>query len=76
MAESVLKDHLLFSYGHSKLLVIRGRFKYSSPSLSGHSSEVTLSNMAMPLCHYYYQCIYFSLSPKAVSLMGKQFLGK
>ncbi len=36
-----------------------------------------LSNKAINLCCcYYYQCIYFSLSIKATSLMWPQFLGK
>ncbi len=40
------------------------------------STEATLSNLAINLFHYYYQCIYFSLSPNATSLMWPQFLGK
>ncbi len=38
------------------------------------STEATLS-VAINLCHYYYQCIYFSLSPKATYLWP-QFPGK
>ncbi len=39
------------------------------------STEPTLSNMTN-ICSYYYQCIYFSLSPKVNSLVWPQFLGK
>ncbi len=45
------------------------------PSLSGHSAEATLSNVAINLCRYYYECIH-SPSPKATSLVWPQFLGK
>ncbi len=36
----------------------------------------TLSNKAINLFRYHYQDIYFSLSPKATSLMWPLFLGK
>ncbi len=38
--------------------------------------RATFSNKAINLCHYYYQCIYYSLSPKAACVMWPQFLGK
>ncbi len=40
------------------------------------STEATLSNVAADFWRYYYECIYFSLLPKATSLMWPQFLGK
>ncbi len=46
----------------------------SGPSLGGHSTEATLSNVATYFWPYYYKCIYFSLSPKATSLMWPKFL--
>ena len=46
---------------------------YSNPSLNGHSTEATLSNKAINLRCYLilsiYFSLYFSLSPKATSLM-------
>ncbi len=40
------------------------------------STEATLSKVAKNFRRCYYECIYFSLSPKATSLMRPQFLGK
>ncbi len=51
---------------------------YSGPSIINRSlsTEATLSNVATIVCRCYYESIYFSLSPKATSLMWPQFLGK
>ena len=48
---------------------------YSGSSLSGHSQQRPFSK-ATNIFRYYYQCIYFSLSPKATTLMWPHFLGK
>ncbi len=37
------------------------------------STEATLSNNGINLCRYYYQCVYFFLSPKATSLKCGQY---
>ena len=54
--------------------------RYSGPSFSGHSTEATLSNVAIHFWPYYYEfVIYLSLSSsmsKGTSLMWPQFLGK
>ncbi len=59
------RDEIMFTNHHTVV-----------PILVATLTETTLSNAARNFCHYYCECIYFSLSPKATSLTWPPFLGK
>ncbi len=58
------------------ILLLYSHFSLASTVVSLLISKGgTLSDVAT-FCHYYYEYIYFFISPQATSLMWLQFLGK
>ncbi len=79
MTTSGQYNTVLFYHGHmvTYILYTECLYKLSYPLYTVVPLiEAILSNMAKNLCHYYYECIYFSLPPPATSIMRPQFSGK
>ncbi len=65
-----------WSLTHVVIPILHEQEPYSGPSLSGHSQPRPSLYEVTNICHCYQECIYFSLSPKATSVLWPQFLGK